>query len=869
MVTKKQKSTPKRSVAKKNASLKNAQRKDKKQAKKVDAYKKLSPSQKEVFPHVLFDEATGAVKKPNLTSFPFWSSGIILFSVILVLLKAILLWKYWFVDVWSKREIIKRYISWLGNDILYCLVVWLIAQITMRISYKPLKALCVFAMCVLLYMYWADIFALTNFHSRFVLSWLLFFSRENAWPYILYWLWATLLWILWVYISVWTVYVFVKYTNRTLSLHILRIWVAVVVALLWLSFFIPQTSPYQQNILQLEFFWNARDIPKDAGKTKSYEQYFKPFQWKNTKPNIIVVFAESFSSIDSLYAWWSDNLLSWFDTIARDGTFYTNFIANGCTSDSSHIALLQWIEPWETTTSQQEYTRYKSYTLWLPAFLNNQWYTSTFVSTTPLWFLSQKDFLTSLQFDKIIDSESFPTWKKYVFRAAPDEALYKETEKLLLTKSSKPQFIALQTISSHKPYDTPDGDDEVSAFRYSDEQLLAFYRELQSMNYFDNGILIVVWDHRKMQAMWYNEIERRWKAAYGKAVLAVVWKDIPKWKKITTPIQHRDIFSSLKRLTSAWSLSLHEFYNDIFGWYQGRDSAIRYCQFVDRQYVASRADWSSWIISPTQKNQYAAYIRAYYEFQQWKKYDENMAIVATWNSNVTYPWLIRITHQGYTVQSPPNSLDAFKAAKEVWAEGIEMDISFTRDWFPIVMHWPDIGRTKCNKLWWKKLISDFDLQDMKDNCQLYNGQVILTLQEMLEKTQWMFDWSFIDVKINFPDQRKFVWPMLKTIQKLWLSDKIMFSSIDPDTNYQLGSARDIIAWWEVFSTWDLEPVFNSDHSFVLLPTSLVNPNTVTSILDAHKIPIVYTVNSGIVLSQMYDWWVRYFITDKPLELVKQ
>ncbi len=28
--------------------------------------------------------------------------------------------------------------------------------------------------------------------------------------------------------------------------------------------------------------------------------------------------------------------------------------------------------------------------------------------------------------------------------------------------------------------------------RYSDEQLLAFYRELQSMNYFDNGILIVV-----------------------------------------------------------------------------------------------------------------------------------------------------------------------------------------------------------------------------------------------------------------------------------------------------------------------------------------------------------------------------------------
>lgn len=871
MVIKKQKSTPKKSVASKNVSLKNTIKDSKKKTTKVDSTpvvkKKLFISKKEKFSNTVFDEAE-SFKKPHLTSFPFRSSWIVFFSVILVLFKAVLLLKYGFVDVWWKIEIIKRYISWLWNDILYCLVVRLIAQITMRIWYKPLKTVCVFVMSIFLYMYWADIFALVNFHSRFVLSWLLFFSRENAWPYILYWLWATILRLLWIYVSVWIVYIFVKYTSKRFSLHLLRIWVAFIVWLLWLSFFIPQTSPYQQNILQLEFFWKARDRPlTDKSVNKSYEQYFKPFKWKNTKPNIIIVFAESFSSIDSLYAWWSRNLLSWFDTIARDGTFYTNFIANWCTSDSSHIALLQWIEPRETTASQQEYTRYKSYTLWLPAFLNNQWYSSTFVSTTALWFLHQKDFLNSLQFETIIDNESFPTWKKYVFRAAPDEALYNETEKLLLTKNSKPQFITLQTISSHKPYDTPYWDDEDNAFRYSDEQLLNFYRKLQSMNYFDNGILIVVWDHRKMQAMWYDEIERRWKAAYGKAVLAVVWKNIPKGKKVITPIQHRDIFSSLKRLTSAWSLSLHEFYNDIFWWYQWRDSAVRYCQFVDRQYVASRADWSSWIITPNQQNQYASYIRAYYEFQQWKEYDGN-ALATTWNNPVTYPWLIRIAHQGYTVKSPPNSLDSYKAAKEVWAEWIEMDISFTRDWFPIVMHWPDIGRTKCINARGKKLVSDFDLQEMKDNCQLYNGQVILTLQEMLEKTQWIFDWYFIDVKVNFPEQRSYVWPMIKVIQKLWLSDKIMFSSTDPDTNYQLWSTRDVIAWREVFSTGDLESVFNSNHAFVLLPSSLVNQVTVNSILDAHKIPISYTVNSGVLLNKMYGWWVRYFITDKPLDIVK-
>jgi glycerophosphoryl diester phosphodiesterase len=45
-----------------------------------------------------------------------------------------------------------------------------------------------------------------------------------------------------------------------------------------------------------------------------------------------------------------------------------------------------------------------------------------------------------------------------------------------------------------------------------------------------------------------------------------------------------------------------------------------------------------------------------------------------------------------------------------------MDISFTRDGYPIVMHGPDIGRTVCTKslALGKKNIADFDLQEMKD-----------------------------------------------------------------------------------------------------------------------------------------------------------
>ncbi len=803
---------------------------------------------------------------PSFKSFPYWTSWVVLFSVLLLFFKGIVLNVYWFVDVGDAWEVLKRYIWRLGNDILYCLVVRLIAHLAMRISNTTVKSLLVVIMSALLYVYGVDIFALVNFHSRFMFTGVGFFSQENAWPYMASWFFASLLWMWWLYISVCIMYLLAKYWNYKIGFRALRYSLLLSASLLVVSFLIPPTSSYQQNLFQIQYSWWGW---KKEGTDRPYEAYFDTFKWKAERPNIIVVFAESFSSIDSLYAWGSQNVLSWFDIIARDGMFYNNFIANGCTSDSSHIALLQWVEPWESVNNSQEYTRYKSYSLWLPAFLSRQWYKTTFLSTTSLWFLGQKDFLSSLQFDTIIWNEAFANRKKYVFRAAPDEAIYQEAQKIVLAQKDKPLFLVLQTISSHKPYDTPKGNTELAAMTYSDQELLKFYRQLQSINYFDNGILIVAWDHRKMQAMWYNEIARRWKAAYGKAVFAVVWKWIQPWKIVKTPVQHRDVFSSLKRMTASWEVTLNTYYNDIFGWYQGRDAAIRYCQFVDRQYVATREDGTSWVISPTQKNKYASYIRSYYEFQQWKKYGADpITSSGASDVHVTFPGIVRIAHQGVFDEAPPNSLDAFKAAKQLNIEWVEMDVSFTRDGYPIVIHGPEIWRTKCSRSVGKKYVSDFNLQEMKDNCMLYNGQVILTLQEMLEKTQWMFEWYFIDVKIHYPWQKQYVSSMIKSIQALWFNEKIMFSSTDAEVNYQLWASRGIIAWWEIFSQYDIEQVLAANHDFVLLPWDIITPELIKKILDWDKIPVAYTINEWAQLRQLYDWWVKYFITDKPVEVVQ-
>ncbi|MEI7478256.1 MAG: glycerophosphodiester phosphodiesterase family protein [bacterium] len=122
-----------------------------------------------------------------------------------------------------------------------------------------------------------------------------------------------------------------------------------------------------------------------------------------------------------------------------------------------------------------------------------------------------------------------------------------------------------------------------------------------------------------------------------------------------------------------------------------------------------------------------------------------------------------------------------------------MDVSFTDDGYPVVIHGPDLGRIKCDVGVGKKDVHEFTLQDMKDHCKLYNGQVILTLQEVLTKIASKFKRYFVDVKIDDPKEKSFIKPMLQSIKQLDLHDNIMFSSTDSDVNYQLGATKDITA----------------------------------------------------------------------------
>lgn len=205
----------------------------------------------------------------------------------------------------------------------------------------------------------------------------------------------------------------------------------------------------------------------------------------------------------------------------------------------------------------------------MPQFFNSLGYQTTFLSSVPLTFLHQREFLERLDFTTIIGEEAFLTGQKYVFNAAPDGELYNKALDVIRTRDKKkPLFLGLQTISSHKPYSSPGGNSERAAMTYSDLELQQFYDQLKNDGFFKNGTLIIVGDHRKMEPLEREEFQKFGQSANGRAVMTVIGPGIEPDTFSDDVIQHIDVFSSLKYRYGTGQVQLNSRFNDMLGKYE-------------------------------------------------------------------------------------------------------------------------------------------------------------------------------------------------------------------------------------------------------------------------------------------------------------
>ncbi len=636
---------------------------------------------------------------------------------------------------------------------------------------------------------------------------------------------------------------FVKYDNKDLVNNILTLNI---------------------EALQENFFSKVSLLTSNPTK---YEDYFKNIHGKAKKLNVILVFAESFSTVDSKRAGGLYDNFPLFDKIQSNGVTFTNFIANGCTSATAHIGVLQGVEPRENPLmwDSQAYDKYASMTDPLPEFFNKLDYQTTFISSVSLDFLHENTFLSGMLFKTIIGEEAFKTKKKYVFGAAPDQDLYNKTLETIKTYKTNqtPYFVALQTISSHKPYNTPYGTTEDDSFSYTDKSIYAFYQKLRQADFFKDGVLVIVGDHRKMESVGKDEYQKRWASSQSRALATIIWPGIKAETYNNNIIQHTDIFNSIKYLIGSGQVSISALYNNIFNGQKNREWWVRYCQFAGNAYAVIKQNGESYKLDVNKDKPINNYINAFKIFQAEKLLGVS-DFTGYHSPSITSGAKkdpILIAHAGWPygtwISDAPST---FVRAQKDGADGIEFDVSYTKDDQNIVSHGPTVNNSICSKT--KKQINEYTLKELQDTCPFKNNDTPVELETFLRANKWLFQYYFLEIKVyNTEKAEKQTLDAINTVIKLGMEDNVVFISYDRMSNYILGSYKKIRAGRDGYYINEKDQIYNFPHEFYLLDQSYIQPNSVEIAKNMNKKFVVYTINTKKEYDKMRKLGVKFIMTD--------
>ena len=804
-----------------------------------------------------------------------WRTMALVLFILLFLKQAIVYITYWAQLQTGAFDGLLVYLGFFWNDLIVLGTVLLLVFININSKSKIVKTIGNTMSMIILLLFFIDIITMYYFQSR--LSIFDLYGFLNTWSgtsfadYISLVIgWFVMLFLIGFIISQ---KYFKSLKHKKRQLRIASRFFGIAVSMSIINFFKYDNKDLVNNILTLNIEAIKDKIFNDgfsfvAGWSK-YEDYFKNIEAKNKKLNVVLVFAESFSTVDSKRSWGLYDNLPLFDRIQSNGTTFTNFMANGCTSETAHIALLQGIEPRENPlmSSSQAYDKYANFTDSLPEFFNKLNYQTTFISSVSLNFLNEWRFLSGLKFQTIIGEEAFKSKKKYVFNAAPDQDLYNKTiETVKKYESSKiPYFVAIQTISSHKPYNTPYGKSEEEMFSYTDKSIYAFYQKLKQADFFKDGLLIIVWDHRKMESVGKDEFDKFGMSSHSKALATIIWPGIKSDSYNNNIIQHTDIFNSIKYLVGQGKITVSSLYNNIFNGQKNRDRWVRYCRFAEKTYAVIKQDWTSYRLLPNKDKAINNYINAYKVFEAQKLIwidgftDYHAPALNTWSDQKKEPILIAHAGGAYGTWIA-NAPATFDRAKQDWADGIEFDVSYTKDNKNIVFHWPSTNTTVCNKP--NKQVKDYTLKELEEKCPLKDQETIMTLEDFLKKNRGKFDYYFLEIKVyDTTKAEEETLDAIDTVIKLGMEDKVIFISYDRTANYIIGSHKKIRAGRDSYTNQETNLILDFPHEFYLLDQSLLEPSTVEIAEHMGKKFIVYTVNTKEEYEKVRKLGVKRIMTD--------
>ena len=209
------------------------------------------------------------------------------------------------------------------------------------------------------------------------------------------------------------------------------------------------------------------------------------------------------------------------DALAREGTWFPDFLANGFSTEGGLAAMLTGEAPVSTLErgGVMVLTRVHGD---LYRKLDERGVPRRFFTTGDLGFGQRSRWLPAIGIGEAEGAEhpAYDGLPRGPFRAASDEALFARVLAWYDGERAPGPFLAtVLTVGMHPPYrGRVDGHDgEAGAVRATDEAVAGFIGALRERGFFDEGVLVVLGDHRAMVP-----VSRAEYARYGDASMVRV-----------------------------------------------------------------------------------------------------------------------------------------------------------------------------------------------------------------------------------------------------------------------------------------------------------------------------------------------------------
>lgn len=278
--------------------------------------------------------------------------------------------------------------------------------------------------------------------------------------------------------------------------------------------------------------------------------------------NIVLLVVESMSAVDSYRTSGLGDKLKNVDRIADEGLLFENYLANHVNTEGAFISLLTGVPPLQYPGA--DWNLYRSFKK-LPSQLRTpayQGYYSLFLAGSRLQFRGMDKFFSAMGFAEVVDAARVPAFQAYLnrpFGIVPDKVLYSAALERIagLLQENKRFLFMIESEASHMPYMDDAGRSSSSSEVWSraDQDVAAFYNALRNTGFFEDGIMLITGDHRKMEPIAPSEYEKYGPTAPYRVPLIVVGRGMPAGEVDQRLLQQSDLLRFLPELPLRTELS--------------------------------------------------------------------------------------------------------------------------------------------------------------------------------------------------------------------------------------------------------------------------------------------------------------------------